>query len=164
MNFCPAWLYDYTSALTAREFLHAELPLEAHARRLAAILETQYEPVTPEDLTQAATGLLEFLNEVEAGEMAADFLTQFCWFVLNYENHSGTRRKRKSLLSSCFDPAKERQYDAKHVRVEFRKYLFADRSDLLPKMPSGWQVSEEKDVDLLKEMNDSEPSFEDLLS
>ena len=164
MRFCPAWLYDYTGALVASEFLHAELPLESHAKRLAAFLEPHYEVVSPEDLTEAATGLLEFLSEIEAGDQADDFLTNFRWFVLNYENHNGVKRKRKSLLSTCFDPVKERKYDARHVQVEFRKYLFADRSDLLPKMPSGWQINQENDVELLKEMDASEPSFGDLLS
>ena len=163
MNYCPAWLYDFIVGQTAADFLVNSLPIEAFAKKYASALSETYTEIDPEAVALGATAILEFLNEIKAGEDALDLLIQFCWFTLNYENHRGVKRKRKSLLATCFDPEKEINYNSDQSVKAFKAYVYADRSNVLPKMPVGWKISDEQDADLLVKMVDKETSVIDLL-
>lgn len=163
MNFCPEWLYDYIVGQTAADFLSESLPLEAFASKYSKGLSETYSDIDPEAVAVSATAVLEFLNEVKAGEDALDLLIQFCWFTLNYENHRGVKRKRKSLLATCFDPEKEASYSPDKSVKAFKAYVYADRSNVLPKMPVGWTIADEKDVDILAKLVEKETSVIDLL-
>lgn len=163
MEYCPEWLFDYCVAQTAADFLTAELPLEAHAKKYAKSLSETYNDIDPEAIEAAATAILEFLNEIKVGEDAIDYLVQFCWFTLNFENHRAVKRKRKSMLSNCFDPLKEMNYSPDKAAKSFKAYLYADRSNVLPKMPTGWKIADEADVEPLKAMTERETSVMDML-
>lgn len=163
MNFCPEWLFDFCVGRCAGDFLAAELPLDAHAKKFARALTELYNEVDPDTVEAGATAILEFLNEINVGADAHDYLTQFCWFTLNYENHRGVKRKRKSMLSTCFDSEKEKTYAPEKAVKAFKAYLYADRSNVLPKMPTGWKIVDEKDIEPLKKMVEQPASVMDML-
>jgi len=163
MEYCPEWLFEYCVAQTAADFLSAELPIEAHAKKYAKDLSETYNDVDAEMIELAATGILEFLSEIKVGEDAIDYLIQFCWFSLNFENHRAIKRKRKSMLSTCFDPVKELTFSADKSVKSFKAYLYADRSNVLPKMPTGWKLADEADVEPLTKMTERETSVMDML-
>ena len=89
----------------ASEFLGAEMALEAYAKKYAEGLSEHYSEITRETVNEAAENMLQFLAEIEAGELAVELLTDFIHFRLMYEG-VGKPRKLKPMFGSIEDPAK----------------------------------------------------------
>ena len=68
--FCPGWMFDVASARVAREYLAAEIPMENFGEKYATYLTETYSEVSVDQLTGCAMSILEFLSEIESGEMA----------------------------------------------------------------------------------------------
>ena len=61
-------------ARSAAEFLGAELALETYAKKYAEGLSAQYSEIQVTSITEPAESMLQFLSEIEAGELAVELL------------------------------------------------------------------------------------------
>ena len=69
--FCPRWIYDIAATRVASEFLSGDLGLPAFANKYANGLGERYEAITAEEFATVAEGLLQFLAEIEAGDLGS---------------------------------------------------------------------------------------------
>lgn len=161
--FCPNWVYDICVARTAIEFLSADdMPLDKLASKYASALSEKYSPITLDLLQGPAEAMLMFLSEIEAGEMAAELLNDFCYFRL-FNEGAGKPRKMKPLFGALEDPVKTQEYTVETAAKAFRAYVFALRSNTVPKAPSGWMLEEETAVTFLPELAQVKLSILDIL-
>jgi hypothetical protein len=94
--------------------------------------------------------MLMFLAEIEAGDMAVEFLTDFTYYRL-YTEAVGRPRKMKPLFGSLEDGVKEAQHHSDATGKAFRAYIFAQRSNTVPKAPAGWRLEDDEHVPKLAE-------------
>ena len=102
---CPSFIYDMAVARSAAEFLGAELALETYAKKYAEGLSKHYSEIVFTSITEPAESMLQFLSEIEAGEMAVELLNDYVHFKLFFEG-VGKPRKMKPLFGSLEDPVK----------------------------------------------------------
>jgi hypothetical protein len=148
--YCPAWVYDIAVARTAAEFLASEMSVEAFARKYAEALSASYQEIPTEAIQEPAEAMLMFLAEIEAGDMAVEFLTDFTYYRL-YTEAVGRPRKMKPLFGSLEDGVKEAQHHSDATGKAFRAYIFAQRSNTVPKAPAGWRLEDDEHVPKLAE-------------
>ena len=159
---CPEWIFDIAATRVASEYLASDLPIETFANKYANGLSDRYGDVDAEKLLGAATPCLEFLSEVEAGDMAVELLDGFSYFRLYFER-IGVPRKLKVLFGTVEDPAKRPEADPVAMVKAFRAYVFRIRSNTGERPPEGWQLSTEDRVPGLAELAKAETSFLDAL-
>jgi hypothetical protein len=154
--YCPGWIFDVAVSRCITEFLSSELNLEAFATKYADGLAERYEPISEDVFIGAATELLEFLSEVEAGDQAVTLLTDYSYFRIHVEYNDGSAkpRKLKPMFGSVEDPIKKPEADPTSMIKSFRAYVFGLRSNTVPKAPAGWTVEEE---------NENLPDFVELI-
>ena len=80
--YCPGFLLDIVVARVSLEFLHGDAPLESFCEKysmvfLKNILKSRWTVFYLHPMLS-----LEFLSEVEAGEQAVDYLSNFTYFKL----------------------------------------------------------------------------------
>jgi hypothetical protein len=92
-----------------------------------------------------------FLSEIEAGDMAAELLNDFCYFRLTQES-VGKPRKMKPLFGALEDPIKTQDYSSESAGKAFRAYVFALRSNTVPKALPGWMLDTDENVPFLAEV------------
>lgn len=160
--FCPAWIYDIAVARTAAEYLSSDMTVEAFARKYGEGLSESYKEIAIEALQQPAEAMLLFLAEIEAGEMAVEFLTDFTYYRL-YTEAVGRPRKMKPLFGSLEDGVKEMQYHSDATGKAFRAYIFAQRSNTVPKAPAGWRLEDDENVPMLAALAAHQLSVLDIL-
>lgn len=148
--FCPAWIYDIAVARTASEFLSSDMTVEAFARKYSEALSANYREISVEALQEPAEAMLMFLAEIEAGEMAVELLTDFTYYRL-YTEAVGRPRKMKPLFGSLEDGVKEMQHHSDATGKAFRAYIFAQRSNTVPKAPAGWRLEDDENIPYLAE-------------
>ena len=159
---CPEWVFDIAVSRVASEFLASDLPIDSFASKYANGLGDRYGDVDAEKLLGAATPCLEFLSEVEAGDMAVELLEGFSYFRLYFER-IGVPRKLKVLFGEVEDPVKKPAADPVATVKAFRAYVFRIRSNTGETPPSGWQLGTEDKVPGLAELAKAEVSFLDAL-
>ena len=103
--YCPRFIYDMAVARSAAEFLGAELALETYAKKYAEGLTELYSEIAVISITEPAESMLQFLSEIEAGELAVELLNDYVYFRLFFEG-VGKPRKMKPMFGSLEDPAK----------------------------------------------------------
>jgi hypothetical protein len=149
--YCPNWIYEISVARTALEFLSAEVTLDKMAAKYADALSEKYAPIPPELFEAQAEAMLLFLSEIEAGDTAAELLNDFCYFRLTQEG-AGKPRKMKPLFGALEDPIKTQEYSAESAGKAFRAYVFALRSNTVPKALPGWMLETDENVPFLAEL------------
>ena len=159
---CPEWVFDVAVTRVASEFLASDLPIETFANKYANGLSERYGDVDADKLLGAATPCLEFLSEVEAGDMAVELLEGFSYFRLYFER-IGVPRKLKVLFGAVEDPVKKPEIDTVATVKAFRAYVFRIRSNTGETPPAGWQLGNEDKVPGLAELTKTEASFLDAL-
>ena len=107
--FCPGWMFDVASARVAREYLAAEIPMETFGEKYAKYLSETYSDVSVDQLTGCAMAILEFLSEIEAGEMSVELIDHYCHDRLHFEK-VGVPRRMKSMFGNVEDAVKSREY------------------------------------------------------
>ena len=83
--YCPGFLLDIVVARVSLEFLHGDAPLESFAKKYSDGLSEKYSGSHAGQCFISIQCSLEFLSEVEAGEQAVDYLSNFTYFKLYFE-------------------------------------------------------------------------------
>jgi hypothetical protein len=145
-TFCPEWVFSICSANTAVEFLSQDTFIESCAKKYSVGLSSYYQPVEPELIALSAQELLLFLSEIDAGETAVTFLNDYIFNRLKFE---ATRKPRKirGIFGSALDPTKTQEYSPEKCTKLFKAMVFGLRSKANPSAPSGWNISQEINLD-----------------
>ena len=145
--YCPGWIFDVAVSRCMIEFLSADMNLEAFASKYADGLAEKYEPINEDVFIGAATELLAFLSEIEAGDQAVDLLIDYSYSRIYVEFNSGSAkpRKLKPMFGSVEDPLKKAEADPIGMVKSFRAYVFALRSGTVQKAPAGWKIEDENE-------------------
>ena len=160
--FCPGWMFDVACARVAREYLAAELPMETFGNKYAKYLGEAYSEVTVDQLTSCATSILEFLSEIEAGDMSVELIDHYCHDRLYFEK-VGVPRRMKSMFGNVEDAAKTREYSQELMQKSFRTFVFRLRNDPTIMSPPGWLLEEDINIPKFAELVGEEVSFLDTL-
>lgn len=160
--FCPAWVYDIAVARTVAEYLASDMTVEAFARKYAEGLSESFNEIPAAAIQEPAEAMLMFLAEIEAGDMAVELLTDFVYYRL-YNEAVGRPRKMKPLFGSLEDGVKEVQHNSDATGKAFRAYIFAQRSNTVPKAPAGWRLEDEEHVPKLAALAAHQMSVLDML-
>ena len=94
-------------------------------------LSEHYSEIPVETVSEATENMLQFLAEIEAGELAVELLTDFIHFRLMYEG-VGKPRKLKPMFGSIEDPA-EQEINALEAAKAFRAFVFAMQASTAPR-------------------------------
>tara|TARA_Y100001970_G_C14173935_1_gene825809 strand:+ start:435 stop:938 length:504 start_codon:yes stop_codon:yes gene_type:complete len=146
-TFCPEWVFNLCVARTAYEFIISDLPIKSYAKKYEKGLGEHYQGVTHEEIEASAELILRFLVEINA-EKSDELLNNYVFFTLKYD-HPGSKRKLKGLLGTAFDKEKSKSYSTNNAVKSFRAYVFGLRSGVTVKSDPGWEILEEKDIDIL---------------
>ena len=160
--FCPGWMFDVASARVAREYLAAELPMETFGKKYANFLTETYSEVSVEQLTGCAMSVLEFLSEIEAGDMSVELIDHYCHDRLHFEK-VGVPRRMKSMFGNVEDAVKTREYSQELLQKSFRTFVFRLRSDPTNMSPPGWLLEEDVNIPKFSEVVGQSVSFLDSL-
>ena len=101
-----------------------------------------------------------FLSEIDAGESAVTLLNDYIFNRLKFE---ATRkpRKIKGMFGSAFDPTKTQEYSAEKCTKLFKAMVFGLRSKANPSAPSGWDISQEQNLEWFGKLLTQKTSFLD---
>ena len=159
-KFCPEWVFSICSANSAIEFLSQETSIESCAVKYADGLTAKYEKIEPDLISISTQELLIFLSEIDAGEAAVTFLNDYIYNRLKFE---ATRkpRKIKGMFGSAFDPTKTQEYSAEKCTKLFKAMVFGLRSKANPSAPSGWDISQEQNLEWFGKLLTQKTSFLD---
>ena len=151
MSFCPKWIYEIACASAGYDFLSRQLDLHTVAKARAACLSEFYHVVNESEIAPVVDGMLRFLDELNAGESAAELLNGFCYQRAMFEAPNKPR-KIKGFFGSADEPEKSKDYSAEGAVTSFRAYVYALRTDVGQMPPIGWRLSQVEDSDVLKKM------------
>ena len=160
--FCPRWIYDIAATRVAAEFLSGELGLAAFSAKYANGLSDRYEPISAEEFSQVAEALLQFLAEIEAGELATEMISNFNYARLYFEEGSRPR-KMNPIFGSIEDGVKNKEYNGDGTLKSFRAHVFATRSNAAPVAPLGWTLEEDENIPIFGDLVQKQLSIIDAL-
>ena len=160
--YCPRFIYDMAIARSAAEYLGAELALETYAKKYAEGLTELYSEIALISITEPAESMLQFLSEIEAGELAVELLNDYIYFRLFFEG-VGKPRKMKPMFGSLEDPAKTPEISSVEAAKGFRAFVFALRSNTAPKAPVGWLLEDDEHLPKFNELVKKSVSVLDIL-
>ncbi len=159
---CPAWIFDIAVARASGEFLASEMELEAFAKKYSEGLSAEYEIIPLEVIAETGMLMLQFLSEIEAGEIATELLDGFCYFRLMNEG-VGRPRRQKPLFGGLEDSVKTAEINGEATVKGFKAYVFGLRSNTVPKAPPGWRLEDCDSVPKLAELAGKKVSLLDVL-
>ena len=159
--FCPPWIFDICVARTASEFLYSELNLTPFAVKYSKGLSSIYETIETQQLEIAAQSLLEFLNEIQAGESAAEILRVYTYFKLYFETNN-TKRKLTPLFGSIEDPVKNMDFNEDKAVKNFRAFVFSLRSNIIETPPETWALDNDENLPKLNPIITQEVNMLDM--
>ena len=149
--FAPGWVFDVAVSRTALEFLSSELAIDAFANKYANGLSEIYsEPIPTELISETAQKFIEFLGEIEAGELAVELLHDYSYYRLYFEG-ANRPRKMKSMFGTVEDAVKTLEYNSDTTLKNFRAFIFGMRSNTVPKAPAGWKIEADEHISKLKD-------------
>ena len=160
--FCPRWLFEACCGSATNDFLRLDMPIEMIGKKYSQVMSEDYEPIEAALITAGVENMLLFLNEISAGESAADYALGFCYYRTAFESQ-GRERKIKAMFGSQLDGVKAQEYDADRCLVAFKAYVFALRNQQTPKAPPGWGLKSREDIDLYQRLSAQGGSFLDYL-
>lgn len=159
--YCPAWIFEICVSRTAFEFLHSEMGLSAFANKYASGLSSIYETFESKNIEEPAEAFLQFLSEIEAGELAADFLNNFSYYRLYFES-ANIKRKLKPLFGSLEDPVKTQEANKETCVKSFKAFVFYSRSNNIETPPSSWKIGEDENLPKLAGVFNKEANILDI--
>lgn len=162
MNFCPKWLFDACCGSATSEYLGSDLNIELIGKKYSLVLSEHYDGVEISDMTAPVERMVLFLNEINAGENAADNALGFCYFRTTYEK-ANQERKIKSMFGSQLEGDKEKEYSTENVLKSFKAYIYAFRHEQVPGVPSNWTIRDVVEIELYKKLSERGASVLDLL-
>lgn len=144
--YCPIWIFDISVSQVACEFVSGDMGLEAFAGKYAAGLSERYDTITVEELSAPAEELLQFLAEIEAGDMAVDLIRDYAYYRL-YNDGTNKPRKMKPMFGSIEDGIKTKGYSSEGALKSFRAYVFGLRSNTVKGAPAGWTLADDEHLE-----------------
>ena len=159
---CPRFIYEIAVARSAMEFLGAEMALEAYAKKYAEGLSERYSEVTVDVVQDAAENMLQFLAEIEAGELAFELLNDFVHYRLMFDGPNRPR-KMKSMFGSIEDPVKVPEINPTEAAKAFRAFVFAMRANTVQRAPAGWKLEHDTNLPHFSELVKTTVSVLDIL-
>jgi hypothetical protein len=159
---CPRFIYEIAVARSAMEFLGAEMTLETYAKKYAEGLSEHYSEVAVDIVQDAAENMLQFLAEIEAGEIAVELLNDFVHYRLMFDG-PGRPRKLKSMFGSIEDPVKSPEINPAEAAKAFRAFVFAMRANTVPRAPAGWKLEQDTNLPQFGELVTKSVSVLDML-
>ena len=150
-EFCPEWIFGVSCAVTAKDFLSSENSINSISRKFAKGLSDQFNEIKFEEITECAESILQFLNDINAGDEAVDYLDNYIYYRICFKS-SGAERKLSGMFSSALDGEKTREYDTEKSTKVFRATIFGIRNNTISKTPAGWNVSDVEDLSWFGEL------------
>lgn len=151
-RYVPAWMFDAVVADIANHFLRHDLSLGQLALKFSRGLSSSYIEIHPTEFKQTAELMLMFLAEIEANENAADFLSGFGFFRVNF--HSERRRRNLTpTFSSIETGSRQRGYNGHETLKKFRAYVFSRRSNIGIVATPGWSLSLQSELPTLAKLS-----------
>ncbi|MEK9569597.1 MAG: hypothetical protein VW124_11375 [Paracoccaceae bacterium] len=160
--FCPRWLFDACCGSATNDYLRFDMPIEMIGKKYSEAMSEDYVAIEAAFITAGIENMVLFLNEISAGESAADYALGFCYFRTAFESQ-GRERKIKSMFGSQLDGVKVQEYDVDKCLVAFKAYVFALRNQQTPKAPPGWSIKSREDIDLYQRLSVKGDSLLDYL-
>ncbi len=161
-KFCPEWVFSACVAKAAGGFLVGNAPISSFANYLIDGLNQHYTEIKAETIEEAATKILEFLSEIEAGETAIEYINSYIYKRVKF--HANNKpRKFQGLFVDEFAPMKTRDYSAEKAVILFKAFVFSSRSGLTTDVPADWEIHEEEGIGWLGDLMKSEPTIYDSL-
>ena len=161
-NFCPEWIISASIASAATGFLESETPLLAFSTKFSTDLSKRYNEIPRELIDEAAQKMLEFLSEIEAGEIAVEYLKGYVYRRLKF-SAMNKPRKFTGMFSNEFTGTKTKDYSAEKAVTLFKAFVFSSRSGIKTEIPAGWLITDIEGVDWFGELVISQPNIFDAL-
>ena len=158
-TFCPEWIFNISVARAAYEFIISDLPIKAYAKKYSKALSEHYAEINHEEIENSAELILRFLVEINA-EKSDELLNNYVYFTLKFD-HPGSKRKIKGIFGTAFDKQKEKNYASAKAVKSFRAYVFGLRSGVTEKGEPGWDILNEEEIDILKNIISKEADIVD---
>jgi len=141
MSFCPKWLYEAGCAAAGEEYLRRQIDLRTVASGYAETLSEFYNPISAEEIAGVIEPMLRFLDELNAGDSAAQLITGFCYYRITYDQPNKPR-KLKGLFGSADEPVKTKEYNSELAVKAFKAYVYAIRTEVAEMAPAGWALAD----------------------
>ena len=142
----PQFVFEMNVAEAARAYLEDKAPAEEVAQELAKKFAAQYDiEGLQEDILKGVVRFFVFIDSVEISDVDL-LLSQFVWYVANYENLT-TARKKKGLFNN---PLKGRPKDSSRVfnaASSLKSFTYAVSAKKAPIRPVEWTPAEEVDFE-----------------
>ena len=151
MSFCPKWIFEVACASAGSEFLSQQIGLGTVANGYANVLSEFYKPIKPEEIADVIETLLRFLDELEAGDTAAPLMIGFCYNKVTYEQPNKPR-KLKGIFGSSDERVKVREHSSEFAIKSFKAYVYALRNEVVELAPSGWQLVDVSESEVLQKL------------
>ena len=145
-----SWIFDISVARSASEYLASEMELEAFAKKYAEGLSEHYDSILTEAISVTSMQCLQFLSEIEAGEIATELLDGFSYY--RYMNESVANHGDKTPFGSLEDGTKVQEWTGEATVKAFKAYVFGLRSNTVPKAPAGWRLEDNESTPNLAEL------------
>ncbi|MFL2929861.1 MAG: hypothetical protein ACJZ4P_01765 [Candidatus Micropelagos sp.] len=161
--FLPAFLFDIFCSRVAKEFILGNTSsIDGYAKKYGEGVSEEYAEVSEALYVGAASEIMQFLSEIEAGEDSVFYLDSFAYNRLYFSNIN-VERKMKPLFGTILDPMKEEEYKADVTVKNFKAFVFNLRSDPSKKAPAGWEITEDEHLAKFKELFEKTVSiFDDI--
>lgn len=161
--YLPVFVFDIFCSRVAKEFILGSMSSpDAYAKKYAEGTDDEYSDVPEAFYIGAATEIIEFLSEIEAGEDSVLYLDSFAYNRLYFSNIN-VERKMKPLFGTIMDPIKDEEYKFEITVKNFKAFVFNLRSDPSKKAPAGWDVANEEHLSKFKDLFEKPVSiFDDI--
>ena len=150
--FCPRWLFEACCGSATSEYLRLDVPIEMIGSKYSKVMGVDYQGIDESSITMMIETMVLFLNEISAGENAADYALGFCYYRTVFEKPN-SERKIKSMFGSQLDAIKIKDYDGNDVLLAFKAYVFALRNNQTPLAPAGWNIKQVEEIDLYQRLS-----------
>jgi predicted Zn-dependent protease with MMP-like domain len=150
MRFCPGFLVDAASSLSAKAFLENHFTLEQCCTRTFEHLSQNYD----DNFTDLAVNIADFKLRVlvEAGiEDAACLFKSHIYGLLHYKSDLGAR-PWNSIFRDPLKPQKTATTEKELVNKGFVAFVFNYKNGKLEMAPSSWTISSSETSAFINEM------------
>jgi len=152
MRYCPSFLVDAASSLSAKAFLENHFTLEQCCTRTFEHLSQNYD----DNFADLAVNIADFKLRVmvEAGvENAAGLLLTHIYGLLYYRKDL-SRRSWSSIFRDPLKPQKTATTENDLINKEFVAFTFNYKNGKVNLVPSNWTISSSESSAFINEMGD----------
>ena len=158
-SYCPPWLIKIISCIVAYDYIVRDVGVFISVKKFLNFLLSKYDDVEVEDLEQTSALMLQFLGELKIDKNTYLLLNHFMFNIIE-----DIKPDEKGLFKS--DPyagMKEKKYTIDEIADEFKVFVYACRSGLTRKAPTGWDIKNDENVGELREIIEKEFSIDDMI-